>query len=633
MEKQRGFKEIVFLDTPANAERYVRSAGSSSLLRDRLHIAMTPTIYEYLVRNGFTTHDTLPYFTNSSHITALERSAVMLDWLRERLDVSLDDLGVKRAYIDTLTYQMRCSINYCLWALEVVSNAIDAHRPEKIIIFKGLKRPTVSIYTEPEEGVLEELVAGAAVNKNIPVTTLGYPDIINALIRPIENVKIYCMEWAKFIARHIKFGSWERRLAASFAPGRTGPVLLTTPFYGMNELGEMLRKNVASHSFYRLEDAIIARMRIPDILIDILCGQNGPVVKKHKRLLRDLAGTLKAENGVFSYRNVALARPMAAKFRDSLSVYCIGLVLWTFRLNAALDRLKPSAVISNGNRVDDLALAELCARKNIKDIFISHGSHRAPQGHHETIEWGEHGRALMRGPFSHLALQTPLAEGYLASFPSSAVVVKTGPLIWGRPIDAGKSKALREKLGIRDGMKVILHAGTPKPTSALRFNVYETSDEYIQALRDAARAVSGLPDTVLVIRCRPSRQISMGALKKLVPFGNNVLLNTEGSFPDALGMADLVMSFSSTTIEEALQNRIPVVLYGGGGRYKHVQSPGVAPHTRVEPSAVYHVTKAEDLEYALGQILSLPKGDLTAEKIFEPYVYDNKVRVPLAQLL
>ena len=36
--------------------------------------------------------------------------------------------------------------------------------------------------------------------------------------------------------------------------------------------------------------------------------------------------------------------------------------------------------------------------------------------------------------------------------------------------------------------------------------------------------------------------------------------------------ADLLISFSSTTIEEALVNKIPVALYGGKGRYCHIES-------------------------------------------------------------
>ncbi len=37
--------------------------------------------------------------------------------------------------------------------------------------------------------------------------------------------------------------------------------------------------------------------------------------------------------------------------------------------------------------------------------------------------------------------------------------------------------------------RIILHAGTPKPTNSLRFYVYETPDEYVQSIRELARVV------------------------------------------------------------------------------------------------------------------------------------------------
>lgn len=107
------------------------------------------------------------------------------------------------------------------------------------------------------------------------------------------------------------------------------------------------------------------------------------------------------------------------------------------------------AFISNGTRDDDVMLAELCESRRIPVILISHGSHVWPKTQPEKIEWGEHGKMLLRGPFSHLALQTPLAESYLEVFPSKSAVVKTGPLIWGIPVNRREGENLLKRcLGI-----------------------------------------------------------------------------------------------------------------------------------------------------------------------------------------
>ena len=49
-----------------------------------------------------------------------------------------------------------------------------------------------------------------------------------------------------------------------------------------------------------------------------------------------------------------------------------------------------------------------------------------------------------------------------------------------------------------------------------------------------------------------------------------MLLLRPTSFHEVLAEADLLVSFSSTTIEEALVNDVPVLLYGGHGRYAHI---------------------------------------------------------------
>ena len=53
------------------------------------------------------------------------------------------------------------------------------------------------------------------------------------------------------------------------------------------------------------------------------------------------------------------------------------------------------------------------------------------------------------------------------------------------------------------------------------------------------------------------------------PLPDNVSLVSGGSFGEFLALSHLLMSFSSTTIEEALINDTPVLLYGGKGRYSH----------------------------------------------------------------
>jgi len=100
-----------------------------------------------------------------------------------------------------------------------------------------------------------------------------------------------------------------------------------------------------------------------------------------------------------------------------------------------------------------------------------------------------------------------------------------------------------------------------------------------------------------------------------------------------MGFTDLLVSFSSTVIEEALQNRVPVLLYGGDGRYQHIKAPSVTEGDTPGTGAVYHVGDAKALPYALKQILSVLSEDPPSEETFAPYVYGSEQMVQLPEVM
>ena len=112
-----------------------------------------------------------------------------------------------------------------------------------------------------------------------------------------------------------------------------------------------------------------------------------------------------------------------------------------------------------------------------------------------------------------------------------------------------------------------------------------------------------------------------------------MVLSVNEPFSSVLGMADLLVSFSSTTIEEALQNRIPVLLYGGEGRYQHAAGFDVLKGAAIVPSAVYHVKRPDDLSYAVKGILDMGSDNSGGNDVFAPYIFDEKIRTPLAAIL
>lgn len=626
MNINRKVNKIVFFDTVSDAVAYLRYQKDDGAL----FIAMKPTVYSYLKQKGVIAQNTLPYFTNDSHRRALEKSKAIVDWLRSALKL-------EEVYKESFIYWARLSVHYCLWTIEVVSNAVDIHRPE-IISARFSKRSFVnSLCIKPQENYL-----GYIVNAIAQRIGLKFENISKAVKCDgppfISRLPIYARSCVGFMLRYSKFKLWETIVSIQCMFHKEIPIFFTTRLYRMENLAKQLQLKNKDRLIHFLNAPVISSFGFPDFIIRLFLNKKSEFIMSQKRELLALENAIKDKKEFFSFSGITFADIIAQKTDDVFASNILGLMFWADRLEGFIDKLKPSAFVSSGARVDDAILAELCRQKGIRDILISHGSHVGPKNEDERSEWGEHGKALLNAPFSHLALQSPLAEEYLRRFTPVGKIIRTGPLIWGTPVNIDSSKALFKR--IFNGkygfgkVKIILHAGTPKLTHSFRFCVYETPDEYVQALCDLSNAVEKVTDAILIIKFRPKTELTVRALKNLVPFSEKVILSVEETFLDVLGMADLVASFSSTTIEEALQNRIPVLLYGGCGRYQHIPAYEIEPGGVVERAGVYHIKEAQNLESGITKILNLNlKRDEEDKDLFDKYIYGQDKRESLENLL
>ena len=127
----------------------------------------------------------------------------------------------------------------------------------------------------------------------------------------------------------------------------------------------------------------------------------------------------------------------------------------------------------------------------------------------------------------------------------------------------------KEIAGDDPAAKIVVHATTQKGRQSLRFHITETLDEYIAAIVDLIHAVNQLDHVYLVVRPHPVCKLSEDELRLMLPDCPRLRILNTGSFSRILSAADLLISYSSTVIEEALQNDIPVILYDKWCRYNH----------------------------------------------------------------
>lgn len=624
--------KMIFCNSASEADecRLLRDRGE---MRDAIVIATNPHARRYAIEIGIPAVDTTRYFTTDSHKKILELSKELTGWLRREAKFEGRSKGIEHAYEDVFILIARTVLNYCARSVEIASNAIDLHQPKVVIVSRSGVRGSGSSYVEPEEKYFGELVCRLAFQRGIRCEDMSKAAAIPFLAGRdlMKNGRII----ARYALKCLRFYIWQIVLATRRVMLGERPIFCTTKFYQMKTFSRELQERSTNYRVRFFPNAAIPAFSMPDSFIKMFWPGVFSDAICQKKAFADLRTEMEKEEKLFAYRGIRFGDILSRKIQGSIARHIVGLVLWTGALDKALDRTRPKAVVSNGNRQDDLILAELCRKKGILSILISHGSHRKPKGEHELIEWGEHGMALLRGPFSCLALQSPLAEEYLEMFPAAGNVIKTGPLIWGRPLDSRKGavvfrKLCGEKVAL-DRARVIVHAGTPKPDSTSRLYIYETQDEYLKAICDLASVVEAMDDAIMIIKFRPQRELGIEDMKRLLPLSDKVVLSVEESFIDVLSIASLLVSFSSTTIEEALQNKIPVLLYGGNGRYAHVPAYKIIKGCDVGPSAVYHVERPQDLGYALTKIFDLDvKGDCT---LFAPFIYNSSERISIESMI
>jgi len=108
-----------------------------------------------------------------------------------------------------------------------------------------------------------------------------------------------------------------------------------------------------------------------------------------------------------------------------------------------------------------------------------------------------------------------------------------------------------------------------------------------------------------------------------LPNSSKYRIKIDGSFLEDLQNSDLLISFSSTTIEESLYARRPVGLFGGSERYYHFDGSNTLP-TKNNRHAVYQLTK-HNLGNMLNAILESHKGSLLTDDELRGYIWPRTV--------
>ena len=634
---------LFFLEFPDEVDACLREQPSGEdLLGSSTVIALNPATLAYLRRRGYDAEDTLLYLTPASRERAWERSSALNRWMREHFDFE-DNWGVRAGYVENLVWYTRWVIHYLLWSLEILDNAVTKHEVNFIRAYVPESLDVSGPLTGSTERYFSAMAQRFALARGVQLRS--FPIRTRSSLSTRAGNAVHSFTSA--LVTNSLMARMHRHQVAQFRD--RGPILFTNQAYRMNVLADRLQQEhgalpvlLADWGNKRSFGWPIKMTVIPPFVSEARLPLLEPLAHEDKGSRRRLEGTIDSfaeevsqATEVFSHLGISFADIIARKVRHGIGPSIIGLHKRAATIRMLLNTLRPSLVFANGSRIDDMITGELCRAAHIPSMMVTHGSHPPPSGEAEYYELGEHGRRIINAPYGFTALQSPVAEDFRKVFPTETEGVKTGPLIWAVAKDWGRSATLKDRmLGEHWEGRVIVHAGTPKAErDGMRFHVYETLDEYLQAIRDLVAAVEQVPEARVIVKFRPTPELSLEDLVTLVKFSEKSMVSVDEPLLDVLGFTDLLVSFSSTVIEEALQNRVPVLLYGGEGRYQHIRAPSVTEGDAPGVSPVYHVRQSRDLAYALRYILDGVGERQMSEDLFASYVYREEQVVPLPELL
>lgn len=630
---------LIFLEFVDEAElflgRYLK--GIKALPKEFTIVSFHPLVKSYLLKHSISTVDSFHFCPAASHQKLLVQLEEYTEVIRRKCRL-IDSRGVKESYTENLLFSFRCILSHWLYRVEVIANAIEYYNPE-VVVSVGSEKICIaqSLWVEQSERYIPDIVRQVCSEKKVVFKT------ITLKIRYKTQNRSFLSKWLKNIFKNL--------IAAISAYSREFKKnLIIVPSTGHNMvsmLKDLSRELPKKYEIAVLDlpfgvawrHAIEKFLNRKDAPYDYL-----PCNTEHKvSFSRDFI----AQKGIFQkdlyeiidtwrYRNVSLAGWLRLKYQQALEQKVINATYYqSVNLDRFLDKWQPVFVVSQYARGITAVIGELCQLKQIPSLMIPHGSFTAIPDEYSKREWKENALGIVDTQYQYLALQTPLIKDFLLDVPVKSEPIITGPLIFGRKNKPGCAIERLKQQFAPNGEILIFHASTPKHRKCQRLFNYETIDEYVDGLVSLVEVINNLKGVRLIIRYRVIDGLSAEELKNLLPESNSYAIASDGDFLDYLSIADVLVSFSSSTMEEALQNNIPVLLFNKYNRYQHITGVELTPElSALKPAAVYNVNSENNLLFAIQWILEnhLPRRN-TLNFLFDKYRYRSTDIIKLSEFI
>jgi hypothetical protein len=634
-------ERIVFLEFIDEVDAYLALAGSQSganrLTESTTIIALSMSVQVALKKNNIPYLDTLSFFDNDSHSHALNKSE---EWLQQ-IEAFM---GKNMLLTNDLTYMLRLIISYLLWLSEVTSRAIESLKP-KTICFADIP---ISLHQSKwmitgEDRFLSGLLTHYAEEKGVTVEHFPLSlsrnwdnDRFHEPSLFTQDVKHFFQKFTRTrrillgattgynMEKVIKTLSEEDRGSVNWTRG----LLEFEPPRGWYRYIKRL-VGLRWKYFSKKQEHMIYTIPVwafPFNRHEVLEEQNS--LDQKLESLADQLETVWRED--FYFNEMDLGPVIAMKLRAGILYQLKKRVRRQLQMREMLQVLQPEIVVSPIGAELFSTLGQQCKELGIPAVIIPHGTLAAPEGALEEIEWRRLSQGQLLSPYGFAAAQTPIAAEHAAYYGAEKRTINTGPIVFARTCP-GDRNLIRQKLNLADDVALVCYAAAQRKRSSMRFHIFETEDEYLSAMADLVEAVNRMEKTHLVIKLHPSSEFTDEQMRHHLPASDRLTILHREPFAHVLAAADILVSYISTTVEEALLNRVPVVLYDKWNRFRFVKAfncNGV-PEQRWGREAAYYSSEPDTLDRLLYHALEQNRDKKAAAELYRKYSLPEKEIFPL----
>lgn len=587
---------------------------------------------------GLPAMDTLPFFDSDSQRRLLMKSHKLTTLISGHLHLCPGHL-LENGCRDNFIFYSRFYINHFLRLVEILEGIRQTYGEPEIFVCRRVrmgKTDSVDPLVNNRDRFLHSLADAFCRQKGLGIHVIDLPQISAVTGKKSRG-------YANSLLRHITriVVKWKlRRL-------RRHPVVFAADtHYRLDRLCRDIRsripeiitvadtRNIDSPVRYlRVWRQLLVRKRAKD-------GENDPPLPIPGDIFNpadsiddgpipDAIGSLFRHFGenhgkYFIHHGCLFWNEFSRKVESDLLPFLIAVIDSAEDQRRFLDRLKPRLLLSAVGIAGFRSWGEVARSLGISACIIPQKGLVAPIDEVAATEESYIGKAQVSDGYDTAVSQSPLVSDFLNWSGYQGQIIETGNLIFSRITDEKRRRARRNLFpAIEPNTKVLVWAPSQKTRRSPRFFVLETDDELFSAMEDIFTVVAEMDNVHLVFRIHPGARVSKKTIYSLLTVPANVTVSNSGDFEDVLATADLLISFSSTAIQEALINRIPVLLYDRWRRYNHLAAPGLRGESPDKVTPVYYIDRKEDLRVGIDRLTGIEAGDHSTFGLFDQYIFSD----------